>query len=688
MDVSKMTDKEILLMREENDALVEEVKDLKSKLQRMQDKVGLVGSAKIEPSTEQSCDASDSNEEETTTATAITLKKDTALRRLSIEMGEAFFDTAGKLLPGFLKAKEITEFIASNDWAMLGESFIDQIKISSANSRMEIENWFDANFPSWGEEEEGLLNDSKGNVRTFMVELAVKLRPMIKMFRIGLGLRLLIIAVSSYVDMATDVLVTINYFNREGQEGWGQASLGCVSAGIGVQALFAWIQYRQAGFRTWGPMVMSAFMGILPLIEAWTVFRGAEQSEDMLLDPAVMLAITKGAEIVFESLPESIIQTISMLSSKPEDLSTLNYFGIISSIVSAGLIFADAHLGIARSNIVGSPKNPVYNWLPTDKGDFYKCMGGYILFTISYFSCNIFAFAIAYLKFGGSAVLSVIITELIAVLLFKHFVDGELFAISIAKTPSKADYIPGVLIELVYFVAASVGYLTHSKNPAEFGPHVTSALIIWRMATGSTLVIFALPELAKEGFLPWLSVTGGMALYFSCLATSWIGLAIFFRNMAKEHERWRWWRRQTGKQHTEEMWDAKEIWSAGCETKEEDILNWFMNIHPLYFPMDRIKSWICTELVTKYGEEDGKSCPAFHTQAFHDRMVEIFKWWGKKGALDEVNEALTKLPVHVGDPTVESQSSKISTQKSKGVEQRSKGMKKKSQNKVVPASEP
>ena len=569
---------------------------------------------------------------------------------------------------------------------MLGESFIDQIKISSANSRMEIENWFDANFPSWGEEEEGLLNDSKGNVRTFMVELAVKLRPMIKMFRIGLGLRLLIIAVSSYVDMATDVLVTINYFNREGQEGWGQASLGCVSAGIGVQAFFAWAQYRQSGFRTWGPMVMSAVMGILPLIEAWTVFRGAEQSENMLFNPAVMLAVTKGVEIVFESLPESIIQTISMLSSKPEDLSILNYFGIISSIVSAGLIFADAHLGIARSHMVGSPKNPVYNWLPTHKGDLYKCMGGYILFTISYFSCNVFAIAIAFLKFGGSAVLSVIIAELTVVSLFKHFVDGELFAISIMKKPSNADYILGALFRCFYFVTASVGYITHSKNPAEFGPHVTSALIIWRMATGSALVIFALPELAKEGFLPWLSVTGGMALYFSCLATSWIGLAIFFRNMAKEHERWRWWRRQTGKQHAEEMWDAKEIWSGG--TKEEDISQWFMGIHPLYFPMDRIKSWICTELVTKYGEENGKSCPAFLTQAFHDRMVEIFKWWGKKGALDEVNEALTKLPVHVEDPTVESQSSKISTQKSKGVEQRSKGMKKKSQNKVVPASEP
>jgi hypothetical protein len=134
---------------------------------------------------------------------------------------------------------------------------------------------------------------------------------------------------------------------------------------------------------------------------------------------------------------------------------------------------------------------------------------------------------------------------------------------------------------------------------------------------------------------------------------------MFFGNMAEGAERWRWWRRQTGKQHIEECWDVKDLWGSRWGTKEEEMATgWFMGIHPLYFPMDRIRSWICDDLVEKYGEVDGKSCPSFLTQAFRDRMVEIFTWWGKKGALDEVKEALEKLPIHVEEPKIEGQSSK------------------------------
>jgi hypothetical protein len=83
-------------------------------------------------------------------------------------------------------------------------------------------------------------------------------------------------------------------------------------------------------------MVLSAFLGVLPVIEAWSVFRGVEQAEGMMVSPIMMLAGTKALEIILESLPESIIQAISMLSSNLEDLSLINYFGIASSLLRLG----------------------------------------------------------------------------------------------------------------------------------------------------------------------------------------------------------------------------------------------------------------------------------------------------------------------------------------------------------------
>ncbi|GMI39967.1 hypothetical protein TrCOL_g2008 [Triparma columacea] len=591
------------------------------------------------------------------------------LRRASLAIGEPLYDTSGKSLPGFLKTKAISDVIATIDLAALAESYVDTIKMSSGAIQREMENWFDANFLTW-REESGSLNVKK-NVRAFVVELAIKLRPMVKMFRIGLGMRLFTVAASSYVDMATDVLVTIAFFRTAGQEGWGMASLTCVSAGIGFQALFAWLQYRGLGFRKWGPMVLSALFGVLPVIEAWSVFRGAEQAEGMMFDPLMMLAITKGSEIVFESLPESIIQAISMLSSNLEDLSLINYFGITSSIVATGMIWTDANVGLARSLFVGAPKNPVYNWLPIDKTAFKKCFGGFFLSTMTFFTCNVFAIALVFLKFGGSFILYGILTEMAAVMLFKHFADGELFAFSVAAKPSKVHYVLGPVMTFGYYMVTFVGMNTQSKAPCELGPHINATLIIWRMITSLILVVLTLPSLVNDGTLPWLSVTGGMGLHFSCLVLSWVGAAMFFGNMAEHCERWRWWRRQTGRQHTEERWDAKEIWN-GLETKDEAMARWFMVIHPLYFPMDRIKSWICNDLISKYGlanddtendKNEDITPPPFLTSDFHDRMIIIFNWWGNEDALTSVRTALSSLPTFT-PPVITSQSSKISKQRS------------------------
>jgi len=63
------------------------------------------------------------------------------------------------------------------------------------------------------------------NVKTLLIEMAVKMRPMAKMARVGLGVRLVAIVISSYFDLATDVLVTIDFFERE-EYHWGRGEIG------------------------------------------------------------------------------------------------------------------------------------------------------------------------------------------------------------------------------------------------------------------------------------------------------------------------------------------------------------------------------------------------------------------------------------------------------------------------------
>mmetsp|Transcript_7067 Transcript_7067/g.14338 ORF Transcript_7067/g.14338 Transcript_7067/m.14338 type:complete len:155 (+) Transcript_7067:419-883(+) len=109
----------------------------------------------------------------------------------------------------------------------------------------------------------------------------------------------------------------------------------------------------------------------------------------------------------------------------------------------------------------------------------------------------------------------------------------------------------------------------------------------------------------------------------------------------------------------------------------------FMGIHPLYFPIEPVKKWLCVEITQKYGEkkeeedeeiekhrgakeeekgekmeaaEDGgasenetstPNCPKWLTQGFHYRMIEIFTWYGNESYLEEVRVALKNLPKFV-----------------------------------------
>ncbi|GMI46579.1 hypothetical protein TrCOL_g11094 [Triparma columacea] len=593
------------------------------------------------------------------------------------------------MMPAMLTVAVLTPL---TDLELLCQSYISAIKKSSFDTRRDIEKWFDANFPSF-KESGGRWKTSRKNIRTFLVELAVKLRPMLKMFRVGLGLRLFLIAASSYVDMATDVLVTVSFFQR-GANDWGYASLSCVSLGIGFQVLFAFIQYRGLGFRRCITMLICALLGLLPLFEAWYVFRGVEQTSGMAFEPIFMLATTKGLEITFEALPESIIQCIAMLSSKPEEITLVNYIGIASSLAATGLIISDANLSISRTFERGAPNNPQYNWIPKERKSLLLCIAGYAIFTTFYFTSNVLALSLALLYFGGTVMSTAIAVEIVIVMLYKHYIDEALFGFSLSPKPSKLDYVLGPITKFIQYVLSFVSYISLTKNPTELGAHVTSALIVWRMASCSALVLLTLPTLS-DGRLPWLSLHGGIATYSSCLLLSWVGALMYWGNMTEEHEKWRWWRRQTGVDFINEVWDTEFVWYAECGSKEEDLVLRLMSIHPINFPMERIRFWVCDELVDKYGgkttgepldsdnsgelsgEESGEEVKSrgsgrrltrasrgeFITQEFKDRMITVFTWWNRQcitsahrqEALRDVKDALDMIPTFIPPLPIESQ---------------------------------
>ncbi|GMH63707.1 hypothetical protein TrST_g12032 [Triparma strigata] len=165
--------------------------------------------------------------------------KDQERRRMSIALGEDFGGTS--LLDSSLALVPITTPLSKASVSELVQSFIDAVKLSHGNIKADISDWFKKEFPSYDGNPQ--LKAALDNFQSILIEVAKKLRPLIKMSRIGLGVRLFVIAICSYVDMATDLLVSFSFFEK-GETGWGTASLSFVSAGILAQTLVAWMQYR------------------------------------------------------------------------------------------------------------------------------------------------------------------------------------------------------------------------------------------------------------------------------------------------------------------------------------------------------------------------------------------------------------------------------------------------------------
>jgi len=169
-------------------------------------------------------------------------------------------------------------------------------------------------------------------------------------------------------------------------------------------------------------------------------------------------------------------------------------------------------------------------------------------------------------------------------------------------------------------------------------------------------VILTLPALVENNTLPWMTLEDGYKFYFTSLVLCFCGFYTFFHNMAKGHDTSRWWKRQTGTQYTNEIWDADEVYFQDVTNKDAEMAVWFNIIHPIYLPSERIRTWVCEELVAKY--PPNSEPPKWMTKEFKDRLVTIFTWCGDEGSLMEVKLAFVTIPLHVEKKRIEDRISK------------------------------
>ena len=180
VDLSKMELKALLIEKDRNHA--EEMEGLKAEIRRLTDHI-----ARLEAESALCADeiprkrvGGDETEAAGPSTALVVFKPPTEVerqrRRLSIEFGETFISPSDAPLRVM---RAVTGAINKMEWEEIAVSFIDTIKASSGDVTREVGEWFDANFPI-DSSSRGMVRAARDNFKTCLVEVAVKLRPMVK----------------------------------------------------------------------------------------------------------------------------------------------------------------------------------------------------------------------------------------------------------------------------------------------------------------------------------------------------------------------------------------------------------------------------------------------------------------------------------------------------------------------------
>jgi hypothetical protein len=220
------------------------------------------------------------------------------------------------------------------------ESYIELLKSYSGNVEVGVGEFCDEVIP-----------EGEVLARELLIDLAPKIKPSLKLARIGLGVRMLLSMLLTYMDLITDFLVLKEY--GEGGEvmrKFFHISLTILAVSTLVNVLAAWIANKKKGAKAIGKGVLIALIQLNPLVHSLNVWRGVGNSEEDVVDPFLMFLMVRVSELLFEVMPETVLQLFVIYHTK--DISWTSTISILSSVASAAFIMTDNSMMFERGKMV------------------------------------------------------------------------------------------------------------------------------------------------------------------------------------------------------------------------------------------------------------------------------------------------------------------------------------------------
>jgi len=286
----------------------------------------------------------------------------------------------------------------------LSQDFVSSIQ-SADNTKIKMREWRSKNdlFEQLSTNEE--LFDK------FFDRLAGDLQKPLKLARLGLAARLLVALGCTYCDVATDFMM-LNFYRTTGNKKAFNTSLTILCVAVFVQTSNAFDNNKHCSKKTRFLRIFQSLLFLDPAVHTFRTWSGAEAEEGTTKVPKELLFSTKLIEMLFEALPQLILQVGALM--RADSISLLPAASICLSVMTAGFIISDLSVGIERSAMTQQIRGPrTAKWCGILPLNFeWVFFLGHMMLVSGYFAAHVLALTVGGLVLPGYAIPAYMVGEL------------------------------------------------------------------------------------------------------------------------------------------------------------------------------------------------------------------------------------------------------------------------------------
>ena len=193
-------------------------------------------------------------------------------------------------------------------------------------------------------------------------------------------------ALLSYFDNITDVLVLVDLIAKNNTR---MALIQGIS--LGFSFLGQSILSLNFGQPLW--VVLSGLGGMKPAVESWRDATRAKPFPKQKVNNEMILMFSRMTEVVFEAIPQSLVQTLVVIVYKDQRTS-LQFVSLITSFLTTGFVVASADRDLDTSKYRRKNEPLLFGYVPKTKPDYRKQFYASISFFTLYKTAKIFSLAI------------------------------------------------------------------------------------------------------------------------------------------------------------------------------------------------------------------------------------------------------------------------------------------------------